>query len=76
MLWIAVDATTKLMPVMQVGGRNQEIAFAVVHELKGRLAAGCVLVFSTIIGSGCMSDHLEIVGSMVILTVEPTILAF
>jgi len=46
-LWIASDVKTKLIPVMQVGGRNQEIAFAVVHELKGRLAAGCVPVFST-----------------------------
>jgi len=46
-LWIASDVKTKLIPVMQVGGRNQEIAFAVVHQLKGRLAAGCVPVFST-----------------------------
>ena len=46
-LWVAQDAKTKLIPVMQVGGRSQEMAFAVVHELKGRLAAGCVPVFST-----------------------------
>jgi transposase-like protein len=46
-LWIASDVKTKLIPVMQVGGRNQEVAFSVVHELKGRLAAGCVPVFST-----------------------------
>ena len=46
-VWIASDVKTKLIPVMQVGGRSQEIAFAVVHELKGRLAAGCVPVFST-----------------------------
>ncbi len=25
-LWVAHDATTKLIPVMQVGGRNQEMA--------------------------------------------------
>lgn len=46
-LWIASDAKTKLIPVMQVGTRHQSTAFAVVHELKGRLAGGCVPVFST-----------------------------
>jgi IS1 family transposase len=46
-LWVAHDATTKLIPVLQVGGRSQEMAYAVVHELKGRLATGCVPVFST-----------------------------
>lgn len=46
-LWIASDVKTKLIPVMQVGGRSQEMAFAVVHELKGRLATGCIPVFST-----------------------------
>lgn len=46
-LWVAHDATTKLIPVLQVGGRSQEMAFSVVHELKGGLAAGCVPVFST-----------------------------
>lgn len=46
-LWIASDPKTKIIPVMQVGARNQDMAYAVVHELKGRLAAGCVPVFST-----------------------------
>jgi IS1 family transposase len=46
-LWVATDGKTKLIPVLQVGGRHQEMAFAVVHELKGRLATGCVPVFST-----------------------------
>ncbi len=46
-LWLAHDATTKLVPVLQVGGRSQEMAFSVVHELKGRLAVGCVPVLST-----------------------------
>lgn len=32
-LWIASDVKTKLIPVMQVGGRGQETAFAVVYEL-------------------------------------------
>lgn len=33
--------------VLQVGARNKEIAFSVVHELKRRLAVGCAPVFST-----------------------------
>ena len=46
-LWVAHDATTKLIPVLQVGGRSQEMAYSVLHELKRRLAAGCVPVFNT-----------------------------
>jgi IS1 family transposase len=46
-LWTASDAKTKILVVMQVGGRTQEMAYGVVHELKGRLKAGCVPVFST-----------------------------
>jgi hypothetical protein len=38
-LWAAHDATSKLIPVLQVGGRSQEMACWVVHELKRRLAA-------------------------------------
>ena len=37
---------TRLVPVLQVGATNQEMVFSVVHELKGRLEAGCVPVFS------------------------------
>jgi transposase-like protein len=33
-LWIASDAMTKLIPVMQVGARNQEMAYSVVHKRK------------------------------------------
>jgi IS1 family transposase len=46
-VWVASDATTKIVPVLQVGGRTQEMAYYVVHELKGRLRAGCIPVFST-----------------------------
>jgi IS1 family transposase len=46
-LWVVSDARTKLVPVLQVGGRTQEMAYGVVHELKGRLRAGSVPVFST-----------------------------
>jgi hypothetical protein len=43
---VASDIKSKLIAMLQVGGRNQEIAFSVVHGLKGSLAAGCVRVFS------------------------------
>jgi len=46
-VWVVSDATTKIIPVVQVGGRTQEMAYHVVHELKGRLRAGCIPVFST-----------------------------
>jgi hypothetical protein len=32
---------------MQLGSRTQEMAYSVVHELKSKLKAGCVPVFST-----------------------------
>jgi hypothetical protein len=46
-VWVASDAITKIVPVIQVGGRTQEMAYQVVHELKGRLRSGCVPAFST-----------------------------
>jgi IS1 family transposase len=46
-VWVVSDATTKIVPVIQVGERTQEMAFHVVHELKGRPRPGCVPVFST-----------------------------
>ena len=46
-LWVASDVKTKIIPVMQVDGRTQEMAYLVVHEMKGRPRAGCVPGFST-----------------------------
>lgn len=46
-LWVASDAITKIVPVLQVSGRTQEMAYRVLHELKGRLRPGCVPVFSS-----------------------------
>ena len=43
-LWLASYVKTKSILVMQVGGRNQEMAFSFV---KVRLASGCVPVFIT-----------------------------
>jgi IS1 family transposase len=46
-VWVACEAKHKIIPVLQVGPRTQEMAYAVVHELKSRLKPGCVPVFST-----------------------------
>jgi hypothetical protein len=41
------EAKTKIIPVIQLGARTQEMAYSVVHELKMRLKAGCVPIFSS-----------------------------
>src|SRR5258708_12076844 len=46
-VWVACDASTKLIPVLQLGGRTEAQAYSVVHELKARLKPGCVPVFSS-----------------------------
>ena len=51
-VWTACDAKSKVIPVLQVGPRTLEMAYAVVHELKSRLNAGCV--------PPCSSDGLKL----------------
>ncbi|MFZ6029540.1 MAG: hypothetical protein ACOYYS_17645 [Chloroflexota bacterium] len=46
-VWVACEAKHKLIPVLQVGPRTQEMAYSVVHELKSRLKPGCTPVFSS-----------------------------
>jgi IS1 family transposase len=46
-LWVAMDATTKLIPVLKLGPRKQEVAYAVVHTLKAMLAPGCIPAFTS-----------------------------
>jgi transposase-like protein len=47
-VWVAMEATTKLVPVIQLGPRTLEMAYAVVHELRERRQAGLALpVFSS-----------------------------
>ena len=48
-VWMGLvcDAKTKIVPVMQMGARTQEMAYSVVHELKLKLKVGCVPIFST-----------------------------
>jgi IS1 family transposase len=46
-LWLVVDPLTKIIPVLHLGARTQAAAQAVVHELYGRLARGCLPVFTS-----------------------------
>ncbi len=46
-LWVAVDPLTKLIPVLHLGARTQTAAHGVVHELRQRLAPGCLPVFTS-----------------------------
>ena len=46
-LWVAMDPLTKLIPVLHLGARTQAAAHAVVHDLRQRLAPGCLPVFTS-----------------------------
>jgi hypothetical protein len=39
-VWTAVEATTKIIPVIRLGPRTLQMAYAVVHELHHRLQSG------------------------------------
>ena len=46
-LWLAIDPVSKVIPSLHLGGRKSEDAYAVAHDLKERLAPGCVPSFVT-----------------------------
>jgi len=47
-VWAAIEATSKIVPVIQLGPRTLEMASAVVHELRHRMHPGLPLpVFSS-----------------------------
>jgi IS1 family transposase len=46
-LWVVLDPVTKLIPILHLGARTQTAAHAVVHELRQRLAPGCLPVFTS-----------------------------
>jgi hypothetical protein len=46
-LWLALEKLTKIMVVLHLDARTQAAAHAVVHELHGRLAIGCLPVFTS-----------------------------
>jgi IS1 family transposase len=46
-LWLAIDPVTKVIPSLHLGGRKNEDAYAVAHDLKERLDPACVPSFTT-----------------------------
>jgi IS1 family transposase len=46
-LWVVVDPLTKIIPSLHLGARTQDSAHAVVHEVRERLAPGCLPVFTS-----------------------------
>jgi transposase-like protein/IS1 family transposase len=46
-VWLAIDATTKLIPAMHIGGRTRDDAFALVHDLEQRLDSQQLPAFTT-----------------------------
>jgi len=46
--WVAMEAATKIVPVIQLGPGTLEMAYGVVHELRARMQAGRTLpIFSS-----------------------------
>ena len=46
-LWLAIDPVSKALPSLHVGSRQADSAYTLVHDLKLRLAHGCVPAFTT-----------------------------
>jgi len=46
-VWTAVDAVTKIIPQVHVGGRMITDAYTFVHELKARMSTGHIPIFSS-----------------------------
>jgi transposase-like protein len=47
-VWVAMEAATKIVPVIRLGPRTLEMAYRVVYELRERIQAGLTLpVFSS-----------------------------
>ena len=46
-LWLAIDPTTKILPVLQLGPRTQHMAHLVLHSLRQILAPGCLPLFTS-----------------------------
>jgi IS1 family transposase len=46
-LWLAIDPRTKILPVLHLGPRTQNLAHRVIHSLRELLAPGCLPLFSS-----------------------------
>jgi IS1 family transposase len=46
-LWLAIDPSTKIIPVLHLGHRTQYMAHRVIHSLRQLLAPGCIPLFTS-----------------------------
>jgi hypothetical protein len=46
-LWLAIDPLTKILPVLQLGPRTQNMAHLFIHSLRQSLAPGCLPLFTS-----------------------------
>jgi transposase-like protein len=46
-LWLAIDPVTKIIPSLHLGGRKQEDAYVLLHDLHLRLDDDCVPAFTS-----------------------------
>jgi IS1 family transposase len=46
-LWLTIDPRTKILPVLQLGPRTQNMAHTVIHSLRRSLAPGCLPIFTS-----------------------------
>jgi IS1 family transposase/transposase-like protein len=46
-LWLAIDPLTKILPVLQLGPRTQNMAHLLIHTLRQSLAPGCLPLFTS-----------------------------
>ena len=46
-IWVAIDARTKMVPVIHIGRRKHDDAQRFVHQIWQRLANGCLPVFTS-----------------------------
>src|SRR5215472_10137224 len=46
-LWLAIDPSTKILPVLSLGPRTQHMAHLVLHSLRQSLTPGCVPLFTS-----------------------------
>jgi IS1 family transposase len=46
-LWLVIDPCTKILPVLHLGPRTQNMAHTVIHSLRQILAPGCIPLFTS-----------------------------
>ena len=46
-LWLVIDPRTKILPVLELGLRTQNMAHTVIHSLRRSLAPGCIPLFTS-----------------------------